>query len=230
MRRIALALGVVMLGPGLASAGGLDLRLGGFFPSADSNLFHDDADLYGTSKSDFNGFAGGIEYSTKLASHLELGLHLDGYGKSVETSYRNYTWPDGGEIRQDLDLSIVPLGMSLRVIPTGRNAKLAPYLAAGVDALFYEYKEHGDFIDFQDPHRRVYGDEFRSDGVALGFHGAVGLRAYVSDDFAIVGEARYTYGKDDMNDDFGIGAGPNGQGYEIDLSGFTATVGLHVRF
>jgi len=39
-----------------------------------------------------------------------------------------------------------------------------------------------------------------------------------------VGEGRYQWGKDDMGEDFAPG------GLTIDVSGWTATLGLHVRF
>jgi hypothetical protein len=92
----------------------------------------------------------------------------------------------------------------------------------GGDLVVYEYKEYGDFIDFFDPELPVIFDSFQSDGVTVGFHATAGLRFYVSDDFAVVGEARYLWAKDDMDDDF--------RGNRIDLGGIAATLGVHVRF
>ena len=88
--------------------------------------------------------------------------------------------------------------------------------------VFYEYKEYGDFVDFFDPDLPVIPDSFRSDGVAWGFHATGGVRVFVNDDFAIVGEARYLVAKDDMDDDF--------RGNRIDLGGVFATLGVHIRF
>ena len=231
MRR---AIPVVILAAGLtmaasaARAGGLDLRFGAFLPAASSSLFDDDQTLYFVRKSDFAGFTGGGEYNVVIARNVELAFHVDGYGRSVDTSYRDYTRPDGSEIYQTLHLEIVPFGVSIRLVPTGRRTKIAPYLAAGPDLFYWKYEEYGDFIDFADPAMTIYSDDFISHGVAFGGHVAAGLRYYVNRDFAIVVEGRYQFAKADMGGDFG----PTEPGLvsRIDLSGAGVTVGLHVRF
>jgi len=224
MRRAAvvLALCVLVALPAAADAGGLDVRLGANWPSADSILFDDDEELYFVSDGDWVGFTGGAEYSLKLVDNLELGFHVDGYGKNVDTAYRDFVRDDGSDIRQTLELDIVPVGVTVRLIPTSRRAKVAPFLGVGGDLVLYQYKEYGDFIDFFDPDLPVIFDSFQSDGVTVGVHVTGGLRFYVSDDFAIVGEARYLWAKDDMDDDF--------RGNRIDLGGWSATLGLHIRF
>jgi opacity protein-like surface antigen len=215
-------------------AGGLDLRFGGYFPSADSNLFADINSLYargavfgtatppGVQKEDWQGFFGGIEYNQKIASNVELAVHFDGYSKTLDTSYREYTNLDDHPIQQTLRLVVMPIGMSVRLGPTGRRHRVAPFVVAGVDAMVYSYEEWGDFIDFFDPDREIVYDSFRSDGVDFGFHLGGGLRVFVSDDVAIVGEARYYWSKTQMDDDFSRN--------EIDLGGLAATIGVHIRF
>lgn len=237
MRRALVMVTLALLAalPTLASAGGLDLRIGGYFPQTDSNLFSDASDLYtrhpgqladgrppGLERSDWNGLYGGIEYSARLARNVELGFHIDGYGRSLDTSYRDHVRQDDSEIQQTLKLNIVPVGVSLRVVPTGRHAKLAPYVAVGVDAVFYKYEEFGDLVDFSDPSLPISFDSFKSEGVAVGVHGAVGLRVALTADFSLVAEGRYLYSKTDAADDF--------SNFRIDLSGASATVGLHIRF
>jgi outer membrane protein with beta-barrel domain len=225
MRRTAgvLALCVVALAlPAAAAAGGLDVRLGAKWPSADSILFDDDEELYFVSDGDWVGFTGGAEYSIKAADNLEIGFHIDGYGKHVDTAYRDFVRDDGSDIRQTLELDVVPIGATLRLIPTSRRAKIAPFLGVGGDLVVYEYKEYGDFIDFFDPAFPVAFDSFQSDGVTVGVHATAGLRVFVSDDVAVVGEARYLWARDDMDDDF--------RGLRVDLGGISATLGVHIRF
>ncbi len=241
MRRVmllSLALPALLMAvPSRASAGGLDLRIGAFFPRGQESLFQDlnslyspinDPNLRGVEAKDFIGVYGGAEYNMVVAPYLELGVGLDGYGRSVETSYRDYTRPDGSEIQQRLHLSMVPLGVTLRFIPTSKQTRLAPYVGGGVDAVFYSYEETGDFIDFFSPTLDIVPDTFKDNGTAFGVHGVAGLRAYLNRDFAIVVEGRYQYAKKDMGHDFL----PNESGLinRIDLSGWSATVGLHVRF
>jgi opacity protein-like surface antigen len=233
MRRAigVLAVGFCLAVPSGVRAGGLDLRVGAFFPELNSNLFTDPFDgdfkLYNVSKSDFRGPMGGIEYNMRLARNVELGVHLDGYGRSVDTSYRDFVRSDDSEIRQTLKLNIVPVGVSLRIVPTGRHVTFAPYAAVGADLFFWHYEEFGDFIDFQDPGQRIIADSFVSDGVTPGFHAAGGVRVSLSHDIALVAEGRYQWAKEkDMGSDFKASPTPN----ELDLTGPSATLGIHIRF
>ncbi len=223
---LSLGLGLCLGVPTAARAGGLDLRGGAFFPRADSNRFTDDEELFNVTKSDFRGAAGGIEYNMRLAHNVELGVSIDGYGRSIDTSYRNYVRSDDSEIRQTIKLDIVPVGVSVRIVPTGRHVRFAPFAAAGVDAFFWHYEEVGDFIDFGDPARPIIADRFVSDGVTPGFHVSGGLRVGISDDIAIVGEGRYQWAKEkNMGGDF-----RNADRNQLDLTGATATLGVHIRF
>lgn len=231
MRRARLTLTVATLllaGAGSARPQGLDLRIGGFFPRGEETLFNDDRDLYLVEKSDFYGVYGGAEFNTVLMKNVELGLSMDFYGRSVDTSYRDYTRPSGSEIQQTLKFHMFPLGATVRFVPTNKKATIAPYVGGGIDAVFYEYEEYGDFIDFYDPDFAIYSDHFRDNGAAFGVHAVAGIRVYLNRDFAIVGEGRYQWAKADMNEDFA----PNASGLinTIDLSGPSFTVGVHVRF
>jgi hypothetical protein len=231
--RRSLAFVVVFLGAAAArpaSAGNLDVRVGGFFPRAESSLFYDDASLYTVNpKSDFDGWYGGAEYSMKIANYVELGIHVDGYGNSEDTEYWDYERESGAPIFQTLELDIVPVGMSLRFGPTSRRATFAPYVTVGADAVFWQYKEYGDFVDFESEDLEIFPDSFESSGVQPGFHGAVGFRVALSPDFLITAEGRYLWAPlETMGEDFS----PNAPGLEneIDLSGFSVTVGLRIRF
>jgi len=231
MRRATLSLALLALlvaGASRATAGGLDLRIGGYLPRGNETLFLDDRSLYFVEKSDFYGVYGGIEYNHVLMDNVELGIHLDGYSRTVDTSYRDYTRPAGDDIFQSLKLNMVPLGVSVRFVPTSKKARIAPFVGGGVDAIFYQYEEFGDFIDFADPDLPIVADAFAADGTAFGFHVLGGLRVYINRDIAIVGEGRYQWAKHDMGDDFA----PNEPGLvnPIDLSGATFTVGVHLRF
>jgi opacity protein-like surface antigen len=235
-----LAVGLVAACPAAGWASGFEVRIGGFAPRAQSDLFSDDAELYtpesrsrdctetscpGVAKRDWRGLYGGAEFSFDLdrGRHAELALSVDGYSRRIPTSYRNSVRDDGSEIRQDLRLTIVPVGVSLRLLPADRYAPLQPYVTVGGDVFFYKYEERGDFIDFFDDTRPISPDSFRSQGAIFGGHAAAGLRIPVGDDFAITGEVRYQFAeKKRMNDDFDLN--------RIDVNGASATVGLRLRF
>src|SRR5688500_11066409 len=101
MRRVIAAVIVAAaVLPTSARASSLELRMGGFSPQADSRLFRDNEDLFGTEKSDWGGFTGGLEFSVDTSRNTELGFHIDGYGRSLDTSYRRHVRASGGEIFQ----------------------------------------------------------------------------------------------------------------------------------
>ena len=221
-RAILLGIGFMLAVPANTFASGIELRFGGFDPRGESDLFDDVDELFAVQPRDFRGFTGGIEYSLGLGDHFELGFHLDGYGRTVTSSYRDFEHQDGSPIFQDLQLSIVPLGATLRFLPAGRRARISPYIAAGADIIFYKYEEQGEFIDFFTDDLEVSSDAFISEGAAGGFHVAAGLRVPVSHDFSVTGEVRYQQARTRMNDDFSQN--------RLDLSGTSATLGVHLSF
>jgi hypothetical protein len=223
-------------------AQGFDGRVGAFLPRqrdcgvpssvpAEYTLFQDVCELYAVNKGAFDGWFGGAEYNHVVMKNVEVGVHFDYSSKTVDTFYRDYERPPslgGGNIYQTLRLQTWPLGVSVRFIPTSKSVKFAPFVGGGVDAVFYHYEEYGDFIDFSDPNLSIQSDHFIDDGTAFGVHALGGFRYYFSRDFALVGEARYMWSGHDMHGDFS----PNGPGLvnRIDLSGWTFTGGIHVRF
>lgn len=221
-RGLILGLGFLLLLPATTQASGLELRLGGFEPRGHSDLFDDQNEFYGVRPRDFRGFTGGAEYSLGVGDTVELGFHLDGYGRTISTSYVDFEREDGSPIFQDLHLEVVPLGASVRFLPLGRRAAVSPYVAAGGDIVFYKYEERGEFIDFFDDDLPIRTDAFVSEGAAAGWHVAGGLRVRVTHDLSVTGEARYMQARTRMNDDFALN--------RIDLGGTSVTMGLFLRF
>ena len=225
-----LTLGLLAAVPATARASSLELRVGGFFPRADSNLFSDDSALYTVQKKDWQGVTGGAEFSFTPAEHVEIGLSIDGYGRRVDTNYRDYTRDSGSEIFQTLKLTVVPIGATLRLLPADRHATLSPYIGVGPDLIYYRYEEFGDFIDFQSPGPGldIVSDDFVSEGARPGFHVTAGLRVRMGHDFAILGEGRYQWAKATLGGDFR--PQPGQDALRLDMSGFSAVVGLSIRF
>ena len=96
--------------PTPSEAGGFELRLGGYFPRADTgaanDLFRDlggtldvgaggcpevdQCGLFGVRGSDWNAFTGGIEFSAELGSFFEAGIRVDGSSRTLQTSYVDF--------------------------------------------------------------------------------------------------------------------------------------------
>ena len=229
MRRMLTTLVLVLVGAAAPlRAGNLDLRVGAFFPRADSgaanDIFRDNSELFTVSESDWTNAIGGVQYNVGLGRLVEVGLSLDYYSRENYTSYRDFTRDDDTEITQTLRYELMPLGLTVRLIPTSRSAKIAPFVGIGGDVVFWEYEEWGDFIDFGfgGPRPPVEYDSFLSEGAEIGFHVTGGLKVAINEDFAVVGEARYLWAEGDMGEDF----------YQnrIDLSGLSVTLGFNIRF
>jgi hypothetical protein len=225
MHRMTIILTAVFLSllPRIGVADGIEVRAGAFFPRADSgardewlyDLFQDHSELYTVSRSDWVGAVGGIEFTRRLAPHFELALHVDGYSRTNDTTYR-----EDGSIPQTLRLSIVPVGLSLKFLASDKRAGLQPYVALGGDLVIWKYEAWGEFLDFDT--YDVWYSEFESTGVAPGLHAAAGVRVPISYDFSLTAEGRYQWAESDMGDDF--------QYNRIDLTGASVTVGFYVRF
>lgn len=212
-----------------AEAGSVEVRLGAFLPRADSTLFQDTRELFGARKSDWRGFTGGVEFAGQLAPNFELGVHVDGYSRTLDTSYVDFVRPGGREIQQTLKLEMVPVGFTLRIVPGDRRSFVRPYVGLGADLIFWKYREFGDFVDFGSPGLDILADSFRADGVQPGFHATGGVRLRLTYDLSLTAEARYQWaGREKMGDDFA----PNAPGLEnvLDLNGASFTAGLHLRF
>lgn len=207
-------------------AGNFDLRMGAFQPRANTgavnDLFVDHSSLYTVGKSDWVGFSGGGQYNAKLARNVEIGFAIDGYERTIDTAYRDYGGAGDRDIEQTLKLDIVPVSFELRLTPTSRRVRVAPWIGAGGDLFYWKYEAFGEFIDFSRSNQPISTDSFISEGVNVGFHVSAGLRFAITDDVGITAGARYQWGTANMGDDF--------RNNKLDLTGATYTAGVNIRF
>ncbi len=217
-----LNVGLIGLFPGEARASGIELRIGGMIPRADSILFADSVTLYTVQKDDFIGWFGGGEFTTNVHPNVELGIAVEGYARSIPTVYRDFVRPSGDEIAQTLRLELLPVSAIMRFMPAGRYRKVTPYVGGGISAIFWKYEEYGDFIDFDRKGLPVTFDSFESTGTEFGPMANAGLRYRLNENLQITADYRYFWGKDRMDGDFA----PN----EIDVSGGAFTLGFRLAF
>src|SRR5262249_29854539 len=114
-------------------------------------------------------------------------------------------WLDNHDqpIKQTTTFERVPLTASLKLYlrdpgrTIGRFAwipsRYAPYVGAGGGALWYRFRQTGDFIDFNTT--RVFTDTFDSTGWAPTAQAFVGTDITVMPKVAITGELRYQFAK-----------------------------------
>lgn len=243
MKKVMAASTLVVLSTIASSvqAGGVEVRLGGFFPAATSNIFTDANELYalrsnvpldpdqvppGISRGDWGGLLGGAEFFGRVARNVEVGFHVDGYGQTLDTVSRDWVHPDGSDIAHKAQMRFIPVGVSIRLINTSRRARVAPYVSFGGDLVYYRYTEDGEFVNYDNPSDPVDGtffDSFHSSGWLPGAHVAGGVRFPLGDDFRFSVEGKYLWTAREFM---------NGNRYlnEIDASGFSVTGGFSVRF
>ena len=245
----ALALTMVLAGPRAAQAQAsgdgflfdapqwtLSLR-GGFDRAlAGSDIFQFMTDTLTLSKGDFSGFTFGGDLAYSISPRVDIAFGA-GYVRSRKVSeFREYVGSDDLPITQTTTFSRLPLTTTVKAFltPRGRSigtlawipTKFAPYVGIGAGALRYEFHQEGEFVDSQDDgsgNFDIFYDDYRSSGWAPTAHALLGAEFALTPRFGVSTEGRYGWAKSDMSDDF-IGFEP------IDLSGFSATMGLTVRF
>jgi hypothetical protein len=210
--------------------GTISFRIGGFWPSADSDLWATNfADLT-LEKGDFNNYIVGVEFNWFASRMLTLGVAFDYYKKTNSSNYRDYTDQDGNELMQDITLEVMPITVTAKLTPLGngapgyrggRGSPIVPWVGGGVGVYAFKYEEFGEFIDFSD--FSIIEGDFLTESAAFGLHVAGGVVVPIGFDWDVFGEVRYAVVKGGLSEDF-LGFEP------LDLGGMSALFGFSYRF
>jgi len=171
--------------------------------------------------SDFNSVSVGGEWLVPLGRFAEAGAGISFFRSTVPSVYTNYVAPNGSEVDQELRLRMVPIDLTLRVLPLGQRSPLQPYFGAGLSVVNWRYSEFGDFIDFSNGGRTIFSSEYVADGTDTGPVLLGGLR-YADGGLSVGGEVRYRKAEGDVGDNFA--------GTKIDLGGWTYQATIGFRF
>lgn len=87
--------------------------------------------------------------------------------------------------------------------------------------VFWEFKQTGDFVDFQD--FDIFTDTFVSSGAALSGHVLGGVDIQLYKRLFLTTEARYVWAQGELSNEF-VGFEP------LDLSGFKLAAGINFVF
>lgn len=192
-------------------------------PEGDSQYWRDvEADFTGDT-SDFEDFAGGIEYARDIRGNLRLHAGGSIFEGSSTQAYRGFEDGNGDDIFHDttLTLATASLGLSISLAP--RHAPVVPYVGVGAGLYAWELEEAGDFIDFGSQPLEIFSDVFKDDGVAAGWYWMAGLEVSASSSLSFFAQGRWHEAEDDLEGDFAdLG--------KIDLSGRELTAGLSWKF
>jgi hypothetical protein len=204
----------------------LNFTLGGFVPQGQDSRVEGDVllrnyDFLVFDFDDFNGVTLGGEWLVPIGPFIEFGAGASFYRNTVPTVYRDYVASDNTEIEQNLQLRLIPMAFTARVVPTGQSSPIQPYFGGGVAIINWRYSEFGDFVDFGSPELLVRSGSFVADGNEVGLVLLGGVR-FVGDVMSVGGEVRYQRADADLDDRF---AAPR-----IDLGGWTYQATIGVRF
>ena len=211
--------------------GSLGLHGSWVFARSGSDLFDFVTRQLTLDKSDFSGPGIGADTTVNFLPRLAAQFGFEWSRKTTGSEYRAFTDNNSLPINQDTTLKVVHLTAGVRYalanpgIDVSRFAwvprRVVPYVGAGGGAVYYDFLQRGDFVDFQD--LSVFPDVFQSKGWAPSAHafGGVDIKLYRAL-FATM-EGRYWYAHAKLGSDF-VGFDP------IDLSGFRISAGINVLY
>jgi hypothetical protein len=169
---------------------------------------------------EFGGASIGGEWLVALGRFFEAGAGVSYTGQTVPSVYRDFIDSDGTEIDQDLELRLVPIAFTVRVLPFGQSAPLQPYFGGGLGIINWRYRESGEFVDFG-AGRVIFEDTFEDTGNSTGPIVLGGVR-FAGRRLTAGGEIRYQHAEGDLSNEFA--------GSKIDLGGWTYNFTIGVRF
>ena len=211
--------------------GTLGLRAGFAQPTASSDIFEFVTDELSLGKSDFASASFELDLAFRLFERLDVVFGSAYSGSDSQSDFRRFVDNNDLPIEQTTSFARVPVTASakLYLMDRGRSvgryawipSTFAPYIGAGGGAMWYRFRQEGDFINMDT--FEVFTDTFESEGWAPTAVAFAGVDVSLGPRFGVTGEGRYTWGKASMSSDF--------DGFEkIDLSGYNASLGFYVRF
>lgn len=182
-------------------------------------------------KRDFRGGTFGIDAAVRLTPRIDAVLAGSFAKATGQSEFRDYVDTGNNAIEQTTTLSRSPFTLGLRayVTPRGRSvgslawipARFAPYVGAGGGAMLYQFRQAGDFVDYET--FDIFYEDLVSSGWTPTAHAALGVDYSLSAPIALNVEAKYSYARASLGGDF--------VGFDrIDLSGVSTTLGLSLRF
>ena len=209
----------------------LGIRGNWLFASAGSDLFDFVTEHLTLEKEHFNspGFGADVAFALTPRAQLEAGVEINRMTRGSE--YRAFVDNNLRPIEQrtSMQTTHVSAGIRYALTPRGEDVsrlawiprRVVPFVGAGAGAMYYQFRQNGDFVDFVD--LSVFSDAFRSQGWAPTAHVLGGVDLQIHRGLYGTLQGRYTKAAGKLTSDF-IDFDP------IDLSGFRLSAGINVLF
>jgi hypothetical protein len=211
--------------------GSFELRGGFAHANAGSDIFSFTTNELTIDRRDFSGFTIDGDLGFRIAPRFDVVVGGSYAGTRTPSEFRDFVDQNDLPIQQTTTFQRAPLTASVKayLTPRGRSighyawvpSKLAVYVGGGGGAMWYRFRQRGDFVDFET--NEVFSDQFESSGWTPEAHAMAGFDLSLTPRFALTTQGRYSWAKATPDEDF--------SGFrKIDLSGFAVTAGLAVRF
>ena len=190
----------------------------------DRDVLNENRNVLAFEIGDFNGATVGAEWLAPLGGYIEAGVGVSFSRRTVPSVYERFVDTYGSEIEQDLRLRLVPVALTVRVLPLGRTSPVQPYLGGGFGVVNWRYSESGEFVDFQN-RNAIFRERYAASGSEAGPVALGGLR-FAGDTVSVGAEVRYQSAAADLGPRFAAVA----REPRIDLGGWTYqfTMGMRV--
>ncbi len=209
----------------------LTIRGGWALAAAHSDVFSFTTNQLTLDRGDFSSPALDVDLAFRVAKRTDVMFSTTVAATRKRSEFRHLIDNNDLPIEQQTQFVRVPLTLSVKQYLSDRGrsigklawipARLAPYAGAGAGAMWYHFQQNGDFVDFQT--MDVFNARLESEGWAPTAHAFAGLEVSLSPRLGLVTETRYVTSHARLGSDF--------DGFsKIDLSGFSTTAGLTVRF
>jgi hypothetical protein len=210
---------VLGLGSGVLLSQSINLKMGLFIPSLQSDLWEDNMRNLAFNKGDMLNSYYGAEFEVFLNRYTSFSLEIGSYTKDISTQYKDYTYQDGSPIFQNISLRITPIETNIKLYPMGHSHLVFPYFGAGVGLYAWTYQQWGDFVIF--PAGDIVEGFAETRTFSFGFNGRVGLVLLFHPRVALAVEGKYQYLRGRLSGYF--------EGFDLlDLGGITATFGVNI--
>jgi hypothetical protein len=215
-----------------APDGSLTLRGGWALASAGSDVFSFTTDNLTINKRDFSSPLIGADLAVRILSRTDFVVSMSYAAANRRSEFRKFVDNNQQPIGQTTGFVRMPVSVSIKQYLTTRGrsighlawipARFSAYVGAGGGATWYRFRQNGDWIDFAD--MSVFSSELVSDGWTPSAHVLVGGEWSLGARWSAVTEARYERAHANLRPEAFQGFAP------IDLSGFSTTAGIAVRF
>ena len=217
-----------------APKGSFTIRGGYAVPTAGSGVFSDAISQLTIDKRDFSSLNWGGDISYSPNTRFDIVFDVEVSSANHNSEFRDWVDNDDRPIEQATKFKRIPLTVGMRYYLAERGQeisrfayvprKYAPYVGVGAGAMYYRFKQEGDFVDFATENLEVFSAEIEDSGWTPMAHGMAGVDYSVGPWFALTLEGRYQWAKARLDPAVF-------EGYDkLDLTGFTGTVGFKVRF